>query len=185
MSKVSLASCTLKTRSPFTASCFPLWSGYWQVHDVLFQYVPRLPRCRGHTNIPSKLFSLRRKWPARIKISWYSEIFSFERWQRLRWLEISAVHSRIGVIVVIPLKFPHPLLYLLSMKHTGIFSFLLSPTQVSTLSLSVTMFCQYLTSYVKSWTRNSKWIRNEIQKKRPRTPLSRQTRFRFPAKRQF
>ena len=121
-SKTSLAMYEHWKLCPLTASCLPLRSGSWQAVVRHFQYVPKLRRCRGHTNMCATFLLLKWKIPAKTKLARSQEFFPWKDDNTSGGLKCQRYILKWGSGEMCPLNYPRSLLSLIFMKHTSILS---------------------------------------------------------------
>lgn len=106
---ISLAICKLIGFLQWRAIFRPSWPGYWHVLNGR-QYFPRMCRCFGQMNIWLILSSGGSNIPALANINPYSVTFARDKWQLLKWFEMSLLHSLRKTTCSFPLDSPHSIL---------------------------------------------------------------------------
>ena len=106
---ISFAICKLIGFLQWRAIFRPSWPGYWHVLNGR-QYFPRFCRCFGQMVIWLILSSGGSNIPALANINPYSVTFARDKWQLLKWFEMSLLHSLSKTTCSFPLDSPHSIL---------------------------------------------------------------------------
>ena len=144
---ISLAICKLIGFLQWRAIFRPSWLGYWHVLNGR-QYFPRLWRCFGQMVIWSWLIlsSGGSNIPALANINAYSVTFARDKWQLLKWFEMSLLHSLSKTTCSFPLDSPHSILPSPKKEHLValvVLAILLFTSNYIRVEIRLSIFCQF------------------------------------------